>query len=58
MAVRHLTFLYMQCMNSGGFYYLSVTIIVTVFYHLLKIEETCFSAFVIHMAPQQQLLGN
>ena len=43
---------YMQCMNSGE---ASLTIL-TVFY-LLKIEETCFSAFVIHMSPQQQYLG-
>ena len=49
--------LYMQCMNLGGFYYLSVTTIVTVVYHLLKIEETCFSAFGIHMSPQQHYLG-
>ena len=27
------------------------------FFCLLKIEETCFSAFAIHMSPQQEHLG-
>ena len=50
--IWYLTFC--TCTNSGGLYlsYYSYC-----FFCLLKIEETCFSAFAIDMSPQQEHLG-